>query len=108
MKAWVLCDSKSGYIYNFYVFTGTGSSDSTADKVILDQLMKGKGLEGNGNVLFTDNWFSSTYLSRELWKRYGCYFCGVHKLTGKKGDLKVDDFQAPYGAISPPNSRCSP
>lgn len=93
VKVWVLCDSTTGYIYNFYVFTGPRTSASTATEVILDKLMFGRGLEGAGHVLVADNWFSSVRLARALWRRYAAYYVGVHRLTSKKSEIGSDDFQ---------------
>jgi hypothetical protein len=89
----VLCDARTNYIYNWYIFQGTATSVSKPGPVILDKLMAGKGFEGAGHILFADNYFSSTNLARELWRRYGAYYVGTHKLTSKKSAIKTDDFQ---------------
>ena len=92
VKIWVLCDAETGYIYNFYVFTGKETSHSTSEDVILKGLLANAGLEGKGHCVVTDNWFSSRDLAKQLWQLFSMYFVGVHRMTTKT-KKKEDDFQ---------------
>ena len=69
IKVWVCSESKSGYIYNFHVYTGKGveSSRGLAYALVMDLLDSADLLE-EGRVLYVDNFYSSILLE-DLYQR---------------------------------------
>lgn len=76
IKSYELCESLSGYLYNFFIYTGKNSNDTSADdvppcadlggkssKVVLDLL---KGLEARGHSVTMDNFYNCPSLARYL------------------------------------------
>ena len=69
LKTYDLCESRSGYIWNYITHTGKAiqlseSPDRFVSSQIVLTLMK--DLLAKGYCLFTDNWYSSPILFREL------------------------------------------
>ena len=80
MKAWVLADSVSGYTWGWKLYTGKEgdgrhSGQGLAHRVVLD-LLNDQRLEGKGYLVYTDNFYSSPALFRELTER-GFGACGT-------------------------------
>lgn len=61
MKAWVLSEAKTGYTFNWSIYTGieAGESDSLANCVVLNLVEK---LHHQGRHLYFDNFTSTTFL----------------------------------------------
>ena len=66
-KLWVLADSSTGYTYNFQVYRGkhgeTVSSKGPGFDVVMSLV---EGLEKQGFIVYTDNFYSSPVLFEEL------------------------------------------
>lgn len=70
IKFFILCESSTGYVYNFLIYTGTDTNygpkyneEPTAAKIVLalsDTLLN------KGHCLFLDNFYTSLYLSEKL------------------------------------------
>ena len=78
IKAFVLSDAGSGYVYKMQVYTGKGMETSEPEvglcsRVVLDLV---RGLENKGLNLYTDNYYTSPELYFELYKR-GINACGT-------------------------------
>ena len=89
MKAWVLADSVSGYTWGWKLYTGKEgdgrhSGQGLAHRVVLD-LLNDQRLEGKGYLVYTDNFYSSPALFRELTERgfstWQTAICNVHAYT---------------------------
>ena len=70
IKAFVLSDAINGYVYRLQVYTGKGMETNQPEiglcsRVVLDLL---SGLENTGLDLYTDNYYTSSYLYLELYK----------------------------------------
>ncbi len=79
MKAWVLADSCNGYTWGWKVYTGkegdTVGGRGLAHRVVLE-LLNDQRLEGKGYLVYTDNFYSSPHLFRELAEK-GFGACGT-------------------------------
>ena len=80
MKAWVLADSSNGYVWNWKLYTG--KEDDTpvspfglAHRVVLE-LLDDDRLRSKGYRIFTDNFYSSPDLFKDLQKE-GFEACGT-------------------------------
>ena len=66
-KLWVLCDSANGYTWNFLVYRGKAgeavSSKGLSEDVIINMV---EGLENQGYIIYTDNFYSSPTLFTDL------------------------------------------
>ena len=68
IKAWVLADALNGYTWGWKLYTGKEGDvvqHGLAHKVVLE-LTDDERLKGRGYVVFTDNFYSSPPLFREL------------------------------------------
>lgn len=70
MKFYVLCESQSGYIWNFCVYTGKNtdygknySQYKTATRIVLELC---HGLLGQGYRVYLNNWYTSIELAQKL------------------------------------------
>lgn len=86
IKIYETCDSKSGYVYNFKIYTGKDNVSSDKNSllgvsgtVVLELLV---GLIGTGRSLFIDNWYSSPYLFKKLHDEK-VNVCGTVRLNRK-------------------------
>ena len=90
MKAWVLSDSHTGYVWNWRLYTGKEESKELttplAEHVVLDLLV---GLENRGHHVYFDNYYTSIPLSMKL-SDLGFGSCGTVRIN-RKGIPK--DFQ---------------
>ena len=78
MKAWVLADSLNGYVWGWKLYTGKEGRDSgqgLAHRVVVDLLADPRP-EGKGHLIYTDNFYSSPALFKELTKK-GFGACGT-------------------------------
>ena len=92
MKAWVLADSATGYVWNWKLYCGKVTSEEKArqplaEKVVLDLLT---GLEGKGHHIYFDNFYTSLSLCKQLFK-LGYGSCGTVRIN-RRGIPR--DFQA--------------
>ena len=83
MKVWVLADSKTGYTYNFSVYTGKAENRNSTNglgyEVVMDLC---KQIFGQGYKLFTDNFYTSVQLFEDLLK-HKVTACGTMLLNRK-------------------------
>ena len=67
LKAWVLADSRTGYVCNWKLYTGKEAGDRSqyglAEKVVLDLTSH---LSNSGHHLYTDNFYTSPILCKRL------------------------------------------
>ena len=84
IKSYVLCDCKTGFILDFYIYLGkdsknSGSKIGKSGEVVM-QLMEGH--LNQGHILFVDNWYTSCALFEEL-RQNGTGACGTVKRNRK-------------------------
>ncbi|CAM1325723.1 PGBD4 (predicted) [Pycnogonum litorale] len=86
IKYYKLCESKSGYIKYFEIYTGRSSNEQrtlpVSTKVVLDLI---ENLPAMGHCLYTDNWHSSPYLFLNL----------LHRNFNAVGTVKCNRKQMP-------------
>ncbi|XP_046402046.1 piggyBac transposable element-derived protein 4-like [Ischnura elegans] len=94
IKTFELCESKSGYLWNFFVYTGSGSDiicstnvdDNLKSSKIVVHLME--PLFSKGYNLWMDNFYNSPYLASLLQKN-GVNVAGTLRLSRKNVPLSV-------------------
>lgn len=69
IKSYELCESSSGYLWSFFIYTGRGTLDSTLPSSVSTVLKLIEPLLGLGHVVYMDNWFNSPMLARYLKKK---------------------------------------
>ena len=89
IKQYFLCESKTGYALKFITYCGRGTipvlqSFSTTESIVLSLL---DGFENHGHIVYTDNFYSSPRLFKEL-ERRKIGACGTVK-PGRK-DMPSD------------------
>ena len=66
-KLWVLGDSLNGYTWNFAVYRGKEGDTMSLNGLSYDVAMQMvEGLQNQGYVVYTDNFYSSSTLFKEL------------------------------------------
>ena len=59
-KLWVLCTSANGYTWNFSVYRGNAGETVSSKGLSYDVVMNMvEGLENQGYIVYTDNFYSS-------------------------------------------------
>ena len=80
MKAWALCDSKTGYTWNWKLYVGKDDEVATSDGLAYGVVMElVKKLTNKGYHLYCDNFYSSPKLFHQLYK-LGIGACGTVRL----------------------------
>ena len=84
IKVWVSSESKTGYIYNFHVYTGKGveSQHGLAYAVVMDLLDTSYSILEEGRVLYVDNFYTSPVLFEDLYHR-GTFASGTVRANRK-------------------------
>jgi hypothetical protein len=85
IKAFLLCESESGYCLKSHIYTGKGSFQRSGDDLLSDHVVLGllDGYENKGHVVFMDNFYSSPNLFAKLeLKHIGA--CGTVKGNRQK------------------------
>lgn len=89
IKIWSLCDSETGYLLRFSVYTGREvqqvCKDGLAERIVKNLL---GGLENRGHVVYMDNFYSSVNLFLEL-KNRGFGACGTVRANRKNLPLEI-------------------
>jgi len=87
IKSFVLCDCKTGYIQDFIVYTGIGTTIGTEHKdygksgsIVMSLL---ESYLGKGHILYVDNWYTSLALFDVLHKNC-TNACGTVKKRRKR------------------------
>ncbi|CAG5033770.1 unnamed protein product [Parnassius apollo] len=80
-KVWCRCDSKTGYLYEFYIYTGkskTGTEEGLGSKVVkmLTEKLINKALEEYHIIITFDNFFCDYTLMQYLYEN-GIYATGT-------------------------------
>ncbi len=90
IKVWVCSESKTGYIYNFHVYTGKGaeSQHGLAHAVVMDLIDTTISLFEEGRVLYVNNFYTSPVLFEDLYNR-GTFASGTVR-TYRKHFPSVD------------------
>ena len=91
IKIFFVCESKSGYAWDFFIYTGQGEErrggESNSEKLTshasVTKLVLCPELIGKGYVVFMDRWFSSPMLFHEL-QHNGFGACGTVDLRRKE------------------------
>jgi len=91
IKIFFVCESKSGYAWDFFIYTGQGEErrggESNSQKLIshasVTKLVLCPEIIGKGYVVFMDQWFSSPMLFQEL-QHHGFGACGTVDLRRKE------------------------
>ena len=97
-KAWCLCDSVNGYMYNIDIYTGKVSQstandnpeDGLATRVVKSMV---EPLYGKGHHVYMDNFFSSVALADYL-KSKDTYTIGTARVSYKGWPLELKDMKA--------------
>lgn len=81
IKVWVLSEAKTGYIYDFRIYTGKGEvhEQGLAYGVVF-RLMQ--NLFESGRVLYCDNFYTSPHLFEDLYE-HGIYASGTVRVNRK-------------------------
>ena len=70
MKAWVLADSINGYTWGWHLYTGKEGEDNRSVRGLAHRVVMGlvdnEQLKQKGYIVYTDNFYSSPALFREL------------------------------------------
>lgn len=92
-KLFTLAESKSGYIWNFKIYTGRkGEAEENQTKKVVVRLMS--PLEDKGYRLFTDNFYSSPDLFFTL-REHGIQACGTVRPNRKDLPKEIMDHKLP-------------
>ena len=89
MKAWVLSESKTGYVYNWHLYTGREEREEGTSLSMSIVLSLTEKLQQKGYHFYFDNYYTSPQLCQELYMK-GSGSCGTVRLN-RKGI--PDDFQ---------------
>ena len=82
IKLWVCAESKTGYIYNFEVYTGQGDRCEHGLAYRLVMCMVNDLLE-SGRIVYVDNFYTSPQLFEDLYHQ-GMYACGTCRTNCKQ------------------------
>ena len=68
IKVWALCCARTGYLYNFAIYTGRSNVTESASTPIgvIDKLLDAPDAWKPGRIMYTDNWYTSLDLMRHL------------------------------------------
>ena len=92
-QLFTLAESKSGYIWNFEIYTGRkGEAEENQTKKVVVRLMS--PLEDKGYRLFTDNFYSSPDLFFTL-REHGIQACGTVRPNRKDLPKEIMDHKLP-------------
>lgn len=85
IKIWSLCDSDTGYLLRFSVYTGWEVQEECKDEGIAERTVKSLlwGLENRGHIVYIDNFYSNVKLFLEL-KNIDFSACGTVCTNHKK------------------------
>jgi hypothetical protein len=100
MKAWVLAESKTGYIYNWELYRGASGNGETglSHKVVMNITTP---VHGNQHHIYMDNFFSSPTLFEELaGKELGA--CGTLRANRLGVPQRIKDSQKKLKKTDPP------
>ncbi len=82
IKAWALCEAKSGYMLRFSIYTGRGKSvQHGLAHGVVTELITCSGLSHRGYHIYCDSYFSSPDLFMDLASSYGTMACGTVRLN---------------------------
>ena len=99
IKLLVCCESTTGYIYNYQVYTGKAEhcEHGLAYRVVMDMV---EGLVDEGRVVYVDNFDTSPILFRDLYNR-GMYASGTVRANRKYyPSTKLDETAKQKGDMS--------
>ena len=103
-KLFTLAESKSGYIWNFEVYTGRkGEAEQNQTKNVVVRLMS--PLEDKGYRLFTDNFYTSPDLFFTL-REHGIQACGTVRPNRKDLPKEIMDHKLPLVKNLPRGAPC--
>ena len=85
------CDSVTGYLCNFEVYTGQGNVKDGTPKGVIHRLIVEAGLAGAiGRILCTDNVYTSRDVMLHVYLTFGFLMVGTYALTKKKSRTAAD------------------
>ena len=100
LKAWVLADSTNGYCWGWKLYTGK-EGDRTehglAHRVVMD-LVSDQRLDQKGYIVFTDNFYSSPALFKELCA-HGFGACGTARKNRRGIPKSVSEYRLLKGEV---------
>lgn len=92
IKVWSLCDSGTGFLCRFVVYTGKDKERGYKEEGLASRIVKTllEGLENRGHVVYLDNFYSSVNLFTDL-QGIGFGACGTVRVNrkGLPQDMKV-------------------
>ena len=100
IKVYCLCDSDTGYLYAFKVYTGKEVGEdggaTTMWSIIEELIRSGCLTEVKGRQCFMDNFYTTTKVIKMLYEKYNWVAAGTIALTNKSvSQRKADDFPFP-------------
>ena len=100
LKAWVLADSTNGYCWGWKLYTGKDgdrTEHGLAHKVVMD-LVTDRRLEHKGYIVFTDNFYSSPALFKDLCC-HGFGACGTARKNRRGIPKSISDGRIQKGEV---------
>jgi hypothetical protein len=92
MKVFALTRAKTGFLVAFEVYTGASVESMAGPTDVVFRLVNMANLAGRsaGRVLYTDNWYTSLKCLTMVYKTFGMFMVGTHKMTKKVKRLATD------------------
>ena len=100
MKAWVLADSSNGYTWGWSLYTGkeVDCPERGLPHCVAMNLVDDQRLEGKGYIVFTDKFYASPALFRDLAEKgYGA--CGMARKDRRGIPISVRDTRLKRGEV---------
>jgi hypothetical protein len=85
IKVFVLCCAHTGYLYHFEIYTGKESKLDASPGEVVKWLLLGANIDtSKGQILYTDNFYTSLGVMTYLYLAFNMLLVGIYKLTKKK------------------------
>ena len=92
IKVFAVCCAYTGVMLGFEVYCGPESvaGDKSALAVVEHLLNDNRLTNASGRTVYTDNWYTTMDLARNLYDKHRMLFCGTMTLTDKKSRQDLD------------------
>jgi hypothetical protein len=84
VKVFAACCAYSGILLAYDVYCGKDIDGTNIFEITIDLLQSANLFSARGRALFTDNYYTSVKLAKELFIKYGWTLCGTMTPTDKK------------------------